>query len=42
VLDDDLAMRERIQARFAELRATPAPPLGPPRDKMLATLQSGR
>jgi 2-polyprenyl-6-methoxyphenol hydroxylase-like FAD-dependent oxidoreductase len=38
VLDDDLALRQLIEQRFAELRATPPPPLGPAKDEMLAVM----
>jgi 2-polyprenyl-6-methoxyphenol hydroxylase-like FAD-dependent oxidoreductase len=36
VLDRDLDMRRRIEDRFAEIRATPRPALGPSRDEMVA------
>jgi 2-polyprenyl-6-methoxyphenol hydroxylase-like FAD-dependent oxidoreductase len=36
VLDDDLDMQRRIESLFAELRSTPRPPPGPPRDEMVA------
>lgn len=36
VLDDDVEMRSRIGAIFAELRAMPRPPAGPSRDEMVA------
>ena len=40
VLDDDVAMQERIERIFAELRATPRPAPGPPRDEMLTTMRA--
>jgi 2-polyprenyl-6-methoxyphenol hydroxylase-like FAD-dependent oxidoreductase len=36
VLNDDIAMRNRIEAIFSELRSTPRPPPGPSRDEMVA------
>jgi hypothetical protein len=36
VLDRDLDLRRRVEDRFAEVRATPRPPLGPSREEMLA------
>jgi flavin-dependent dehydrogenase len=42
VLDDDLAMRDRIERGFAELRRSPPPPQGPSREEMLAVLHSGQ
>jgi 2-polyprenyl-6-methoxyphenol hydroxylase-like FAD-dependent oxidoreductase len=38
VLDDDIALRRRIEQRFAALRAGPAPMQGPGRDELLAVL----
>jgi hypothetical protein len=38
VLDDDIALRRRIEQRFAALRAGPAPIQGPGRDELLAVL----
>ena len=40
VLDDDIPMRQRIQQRFAELRATPPSPLGPPADELEAIISA--
>jgi hypothetical protein len=40
VLDDDVEMQERIERIFAEVRAAPRPPPGPPRDELLATMQA--
>jgi 2-polyprenyl-6-methoxyphenol hydroxylase-like FAD-dependent oxidoreductase len=39
VLDDDVAMQERIERVFGELRATPRPRPGPPRDELLAAMR---
>jgi 2-polyprenyl-6-methoxyphenol hydroxylase-like FAD-dependent oxidoreductase len=36
VLDDDHGLRQRIQRRFVELRATPTAPLGAPQDELAA------
>jgi 2-polyprenyl-6-methoxyphenol hydroxylase-like FAD-dependent oxidoreductase len=38
VLDDDIALRQRIERRFAELRSAPAAPLGPSQDEMAAVV----
>jgi flavin-dependent dehydrogenase len=38
VLDDSLALRERIQAAFAEAQRVPRPRAGPTREEMLVTL----
>ena len=38
VLDDDIAMQQRIEEVFATMRATPRPPPGPPRDEMVAVV----
>ena len=35
VLDDDLAMQQRIEDLFAEARSAPRPPSGPTRDEMV-------
>src|SRR5436305_696884 len=40
VLDDDLALQRHIEARFAEMRATPVTPLGPPREELLAAARA--
>jgi 2-polyprenyl-6-methoxyphenol hydroxylase-like FAD-dependent oxidoreductase len=40
VLDDDVAMRERIQRRFTELRTVPAVPAGPSEEEMAAVVSS--
>jgi 2-polyprenyl-6-methoxyphenol hydroxylase-like FAD-dependent oxidoreductase len=40
VLDGDLGLRRRIEATFADLRARPGPPLGPPRDELLAAARA--
>ena len=40
VLDQDVAMQERIERIFQELLATPRPPPGPTRDELLATMRS--
>jgi len=36
VLDDDVAMQERIERVFGEIRAAPRPRPGPTRDELLA------
>jgi flavin-dependent dehydrogenase len=36
VLDDDIALRQRIESAFAELRSIPRPPPGPLREDMVA------
>ena len=36
VLDDDIAMRQHIERRFAELRTAQAAPMGPPQAEMAA------
>jgi hypothetical protein len=38
VLDDDLALRQQIERRFAELGTAPAAPLGPSQDEMVAVV----
>ena len=39
VLDDDAALQQRMESRFAELRASRPPPLGPPtREELLARI----
>ena len=39
VLEDDVALQQRMESRFAELRASRPPPLGPPtREELLARL----
>ena len=38
VLDDDVALQERMETRFAELRASRPPPAGPSRAELLARL----
>jgi 2-polyprenyl-6-methoxyphenol hydroxylase-like FAD-dependent oxidoreductase len=40
VLDDDIAMRQRIEQRFATLRTAPAVPLGPSEEEMTAAASS--
>jgi 2-polyprenyl-6-methoxyphenol hydroxylase-like FAD-dependent oxidoreductase len=40
VLDENVAMQERIERIFGELRATPRPRPGPPRDELLATMRA--
>jgi len=40
VLDDDIAMQERIERVFAEIRATPRPRPGPPREELLAVMRA--
>lgn len=40
VLDDDLAMQERIERIFADLRATPRPRPGPSRDEVIEVTRS--
>ena len=37
-LDADIAMQERIESRFAEIRSTPRPRPGPTRDELLAAI----
>jgi 2-polyprenyl-6-methoxyphenol hydroxylase-like FAD-dependent oxidoreductase len=39
VLDNDIAMQERIERIFAELQATPRPAPGPTRDELLVTIR---
>ena len=39
VLDNDIAMQERIERIFAELLATPRPAPGPTREELLATVR---
>jgi len=39
VLDADVALQQKIESRFAELRATPRPRPGPPRDELIATMR---
>ncbi len=39
VLDDDVAMQERIEQRFAEIMATPRPRPGPTRDELLEAMR---
>ena len=39
-LDDDIAMRQRIERRFTELRTAPVVPLGPSEDGMTAAVSS--
>jgi 2-polyprenyl-6-methoxyphenol hydroxylase-like FAD-dependent oxidoreductase len=39
VLDDDIAMLERIERIFGELRATPRPRPGPPREDLIASMR---
>ena len=38
VLDDDVPLQQRMETRFAELRASRPPPAGPTRDELLARL----
>jgi 2-polyprenyl-6-methoxyphenol hydroxylase-like FAD-dependent oxidoreductase len=40
VLDDDVAMQERIERIFADLRATPRPRPGPTRDELIEVLRA--
>jgi 2-polyprenyl-6-methoxyphenol hydroxylase-like FAD-dependent oxidoreductase len=40
VLDDDIAMQERIESIFAELRATPRPRPGPPREELIEVIRA--
>jgi len=40
VLDDDIAMQERIERVFAEILAAPRPPPGPSRDEVLAICEA--
>ena len=40
VLDDDVAMQQRIERIFADIRATPRPRPGPPREELLRTMQA--
>jgi 2-polyprenyl-6-methoxyphenol hydroxylase-like FAD-dependent oxidoreductase len=40
VLDEDVAMQERIERTFAEIRATPRPRPGPTRDDLLAAMRA--
>lgn len=41
VLDDDEALQQRMERRFAELRASRPPPAGPTRQELLARLPAG-
>jgi len=38
VLDDDIALRQHIERRFAELRTAQAAPMGPPQAEMVAVV----
>jgi len=40
ILDDDVALQERIERIFAELMATPRPRPGPTRDELLETMRA--
>lgn len=40
VLDDDVAMQERIEQVFAAIRSTPRPKPGPPRDELIAAMRA--
>jgi 2-polyprenyl-6-methoxyphenol hydroxylase-like FAD-dependent oxidoreductase len=40
VLDDDVAMQERIERIFADLRATPRPRPGPSRDELIEVMRA--
>jgi 2-polyprenyl-6-methoxyphenol hydroxylase-like FAD-dependent oxidoreductase len=40
VLDDDVAMQERIERIFADLRSTPRPRPGPSRDELIEVMRS--
>ena len=40
VLDDDVAMQERIERVFGEIRATPRPRPGPTRDELLGAMRA--
>jgi 2-polyprenyl-6-methoxyphenol hydroxylase-like FAD-dependent oxidoreductase len=40
VLDDDVPMQEHIEQIFGEIRATPRPRPGPPRDELLAAMRA--
>lgn len=40
VLDDDVAMQERIERIFADLRATPRPRPGPARDELIEVMRA--
>jgi len=42
VLDDDVALQERIERIFAELMANPRPPAGPPRGNFFALWMESR
>jgi hypothetical protein len=39
VLDNDVAMQERIERVFGEIRATPRPRPGPTRDELIAAMR---
>ena len=39
VLDDNVAMQERIERIFADLRSTPRPRPGPPRDELIEVMR---
>jgi 2-polyprenyl-6-methoxyphenol hydroxylase-like FAD-dependent oxidoreductase len=41
VLDDDVALQQRIEAAFEAAAQVPRPRQGPPREEMLAAVQSG-
>jgi hypothetical protein len=40
VLDRDVAMQQRIERIFADLRSTPRPRPGPPRDELIQVMRS--
>jgi 2-polyprenyl-6-methoxyphenol hydroxylase-like FAD-dependent oxidoreductase len=40
VLDDDIAMQERIERIFADLRSTPRPRPGPSREELIAVMRA--
>lgn len=40
LLDDDVAMQERIEQIFADLRATPRPRPGPSRDELIEVMRA--
>jgi 2-polyprenyl-6-methoxyphenol hydroxylase-like FAD-dependent oxidoreductase len=40
VVDDDVALQERIEALFAQILSTPRPPAGPTRDELLYAMRA--
>lgn len=42
VLDDDVALQQRIETLFADLRTKPQPAAGPPRDELVRIIADCR